>query len=88
MPSRPMKNSTDLTQAETTRPAAGDLYAFTETDSKHLTELAYQIWQERGCPHGSPEDDWFEAERRLAREMQSGDQSDSAGQRGTKVDLK
>jgi DUF2934 family protein len=30
-----------------------------------LSNLAYGLWQERGCPHGSPEVDWLEAERRL-----------------------
>ena len=27
--------------------------------------LAYFLWQERGCPWGSPEVDWFRAERQL-----------------------
>ena len=26
-----------------------------------IAALAYQIWQSRGCPHGSPEEDWFRA---------------------------
>jgi hypothetical protein len=25
--------------------------------------LAYVLWQRRGCPQGSPEEDWFGAER-------------------------
>ena len=25
--------------------------------------LAYQFWMERGCPAGSPEEDWLRAER-------------------------
>lgn len=24
--------------------------------------LAYRFWQARGCPEGSPEEDWFRAE--------------------------
>jgi hypothetical protein len=28
--------------------------------------LAYRYWQERGCPIGCPEDDWYRAERELA----------------------
>jgi hypothetical protein len=24
---------------------------------------AYEFWQQRGCPHGSPEIDWYRAER-------------------------
>lgn len=35
------------------------------TDIQKQRELAYRLWQERGCPLGRPDDDWFEAERRL-----------------------
>ena len=31
-----------------------------------MEELAYVLWVERGCPVGSPEVDWFEADRRLS----------------------
>lgn len=27
--------------------------------------LAYSYWEARGCPHGSPEEDWFRAEGEL-----------------------
>jgi hypothetical protein len=38
---------------------AGDLH--------HLTEkVAYEYWQRRGCPLGSPEIDWAAAEKALA----------------------
>jgi sugar/nucleoside kinase (ribokinase family) len=30
-----------------------------------IARLAYQYWQERGCPDGSPEEDWLRAEREL-----------------------
>jgi hypothetical protein len=32
---------------------------------EEIARLAYQYWQERGCPDGSPEEDWFHAEREL-----------------------
>ena len=32
---------------------------------ENLEKLAYGLWQERGCPNGSPEIDWLEAERKL-----------------------
>jgi hypothetical protein len=32
---------------------------------ENLEKLAYGLWQERGCPYGSPEMDWLEAERKL-----------------------
>ena len=30
------------------------------------TKLAYQLWEQRGRPFGSPEVDWFAAEEALA----------------------
>ena len=30
-----------------------------------VAALAYRLWQERGCPMGSPEDDWYRAEELL-----------------------
>jgi hypothetical protein len=28
----------------------------------NTAELAYELWLARGCPDGSPEQDWYEAE--------------------------
>jgi hypothetical protein len=35
-----------------------------ETQWKHqeIADLAYALWQQRGCPEGSAEQDWLEAE--------------------------
>jgi len=30
-----------------------------------IAALAYRLWQERGCPTGSPEEDWYKAEELL-----------------------
>ncbi len=30
-----------------------------------IARLAYSLWQRRGCPQGSAEMDWFEAEQEL-----------------------
>lgn len=30
-----------------------------------IAALAYQLWQDRGCPIGSPEVDWFHAAQQL-----------------------
>lgn len=36
------------------------------TNAHVLTQqLAYELWQRRGCPLGSPEIDWFAAEDSL-----------------------
>jgi hypothetical protein len=38
----------------------------TELNHQQAIQLtAYHLWQQRGCPFGSPEVDWFEAEERL-----------------------
>ena len=36
-----------------------------ELDHQETERLAYQFWLKRGCPIGSPEDDWFRAEEEL-----------------------
>jgi len=39
-----------------------------DTHQQRIERLAYQLWQERGSPLGSPEDDWFRAENEFRRE--------------------
>jgi hypothetical protein len=39
----------------------------------HIAELAYTMWESRGCPIGSPEEDWFKAEQELALTAGSAD---------------
>lgn len=34
-------------------------------DQAKIADRAYQRWVERGCPQGSAEEDWLEAEREL-----------------------
>jgi hypothetical protein len=36
-----------------------------EVDRDAIEKLAYQYWMNRGCPDGSAEQDWLEAERIL-----------------------
>lgn len=31
-----------------------------------ISLLAYNLWCQRGCPDGSPDDDWYNAERQLS----------------------
>jgi hypothetical protein len=33
--------------------------------SEAIRQLAYALWQDRGCPIGSAEIDWIEAEQKL-----------------------
>ena len=44
-------------------PGAADAKATAE----EIARLAYHYWQARGCPGGSPEEDWFRAEHDLRR---------------------
>jgi hypothetical protein len=39
--------------------------ATTDRDEVEVREQAYSCWQERGCPVGSPDEDWLRAEREL-----------------------
>lgn len=34
-----------------------------EDRHEFVAKLAYQLWEKRDCPFGSPEVDWFAAER-------------------------
>ena len=34
-------------------------------DESAVSAHAYELWQERGCPVGSPETDWLRAEEEL-----------------------
>ena len=36
-------------------------------DHEQMAQLAYFYWQARGCPVGSPEEDWFKAEAALRK---------------------
>jgi hypothetical protein len=53
------KTPTESSQA----PARID--AFDPEHEQASAILAYHFWQERGCPIGSPEEDWFRAEQAL-----------------------
>ena len=33
--------------------------------TEDIARLAYSLWEARGCQDGSPEEDWFRAEREL-----------------------
>jgi hypothetical protein len=47
---------------------------FTQED---IALLAYTLWQRRGCPSGSAEGDWLEAERTLQEPV--GGERDAGG---------
>ena len=36
-----------------------------EPSHEEIAVIAYALWQDRGCPHSSPEVDWLKAEQML-----------------------
>ncbi len=37
----------------------------TVAEQPAIAVRAYELWQERGCPNGSDQEDWFRAEQEL-----------------------
>lgn len=54
--------SSESKSAVVTESPAADKVA----DYAEVRQLAYSYWQARGCPDGSPKEDWFRAERELS----------------------
>jgi hypothetical protein len=50
---------------------AAEVYSLGRPAEQDVAELAYRRWVDRGCPQGSPEEDWFEAERDLLSQSRS-----------------
>jgi hypothetical protein len=47
------------------------------TNSKSTEQIAYELWEARGRPHGSPEQDWHAAENLAAQpKAESGSKPD------------
>ncbi|MBV9764272.1 MAG: DUF2934 domain-containing protein [Acidobacteriaceae bacterium] len=46
-----------------------------QQEKQEIRLLAYQLWIERGCPVGTPEVDWFEAEEKLAAKTRADSQT-------------
>ena len=46
--------------------------AMPQWDHQQVATLAYQLWHERGCPEGSPEVDWFQAQVLQATDRHNG----------------
>ena len=58
----PTKSGTSH-QADSTEPNVAQT-----VDENAIAALAFQLWQERGCPIGSDQQDWFRAEQELQGE--------------------
>ena len=42
-------------------------------DNEKVAAIAYHLWLERGCPEGSPDEDWYRAEEEVRRSAASGE---------------
>jgi hypothetical protein len=42
---------------------------------RETAELAFEMWQARGCPEGSPEEDWVHATEKLLARAHNGSMS-------------
>lgn len=49
----------------TSKAAAGKTSPPASLPHEPVALRAYEIWKERGCPHGMDQDHWFQAEREL-----------------------
>jgi hypothetical protein len=41
-------------------------------EPEEIARLAYTYWEERGCPDGSSDDDWYRAEEELRTRLDAG----------------
>jgi hypothetical protein len=55
------------TQTQTT-----EIKQATRDYREDIASLAYSLWQARGGPDGSPEEDWFRAEREIEARLHNG----------------
>jgi DUF2934 family protein len=60
-----MQPRTERVPKKDSGPFAAHLRCMEKTCVEATTKLAYDLWLGRGCPDGSPDDDWYEAERIL-----------------------
>jgi hypothetical protein len=54
----------------TITPPAAQPSAAPKVTHDRIAMLAYEKWMKRGCPHGSDQQDWLEAEAELRAEIQ------------------
>ena len=57
-----LEHSYDAHQHPQSATTGHGIAAFGHND---IAALAYELWHARGCPHGSPQEDWFRAAERL-----------------------
>lgn len=62
----PVMQKTQNSPVQDGEPTAGvSGFDFTGESHEEIALRAYRLWEERGCPIGSPEEDWFRAEEEI-----------------------
>ena len=54
--------------ARAVEPVAASVASIPVVAYQDIASLAYQYWLERGCPIGSPNEDWLRAEAELQKQ--------------------
>ena len=75
----PSKAATMMPERSTARESVRTSTTLCPTESEIAT-LAYQLWQDNGCPVGSDKADWFRAEAMLKNNLVKKGQDLSGGQ--------
>jgi hypothetical protein len=62
-----MQQQSEKTNASIDRITESALAEIFESEKRQrIAALAYEFWQARGCPDGTPDEDWLRAEREIA----------------------
>jgi|SRR5580704_7736045 hypothetical protein len=64
-----LEHSEEAHRHTQTTVAAHGIHTFGHDD---IAALAYELWHARGCPEGSPEEDWFNAAQELRSRASTG----------------
>ena len=72
----PQKNSVDSSEsgAQESPQNNSEILSSAISIKERVALLAYCYWQERGCQGGSPEEDWFRAEREILGQLSASEQ--------------
>jgi len=64
---RQQRDLTAKKQASEIRHSAVRISVSQPLNHDEIARLAYELWQARGCPHGSAEIDWLHAEEQVRK---------------------
>jgi hypothetical protein len=65
MPARKASSPAPAIEATESAVSNQDTLSLAVSKRERIALLAYAYWEERGCQGGSPEEDWFRAEKEI-----------------------